>query len=263
MSSYVPLALRYYNVILIGVLIASAYIQWTRRTTWTCRWESGTTFCGICCTIGLTLGSPFVREKVWPELGLMDELLPIPQILGDSAILLGMAAFLYSLAHRLDIDEDERARWLNRNITLPCTLISPTMIGAFYSPLCSDTVIDSLIAAAFAWWIWQIGRLLVIIYMTDPRSRNIMRAYIACCGLALLSGAERILGIVYGIDYMRHAWGLTAFAACGFGITSAISWQLKQRHLKTGLWRKVRRGRATHADALKTRKQPKPEMECF
>ncbi|ASR86967.1 hypothetical protein SEA_NICHOLAS_37 [Mycobacterium phage Nicholas] len=263
MSSYVPMDLRYFNLILIGVFLASAYIQWTRRNTWRCRWESATTFCGVCCTVGLALGSPFVRTTVWPELGFVDELLPIPQILGDSIILMGMASFLYSLAARLDYTEDEREDWVKRNITLPCTLIAPTMIGAFYSPLCDDRAVDALLTAAFAWWIFQIGRLLVIIKMTDPRSRNIMRAYIACCFVALLAGAERVVGVLYNNDYARHAWTLTALAACGFGITSAISWQLKQRHMKTGLWKKVRRGKATHADVLKTRKQPKPQMESF
>ncbi|ASR87076.1 hypothetical protein J4T94_gp037 [Mycobacterium phage Krypton555] len=263
MSTYVPLDLRYYNLILIGVFLASAYIQWTRRATWRCRWESATTFCGACCTFGLTMGSPFVREKVWPELGLVDELLPIPQIIGDGFILMGMAAFLYALASRLDYDDDERMRWVTRNITLPVTIISPTLIGVFYSPLCDDREVDALLTAAFAWWIFQIGRLLVIIYTTDPRSRGIMRAYLTCCALALLAGAQRILGVAYNSDYDRHAWGLTALAACGFGITSAISWQLKQRHMKTGLWKKVRRGKATHADVLKARKQPKHQLESF
>ncbi|ALA48455.1 hypothetical protein AVU99_gp037 [Mycobacterium phage Lolly9] len=258
-SSFVTLDLRYYNLILIGVFLASAYIQWTRRATWRCRWESATTFCGACCTFGLTLGSPFVRQVIWPELGLVDELLPLPQIIGDGFVLMGMAAFLYSLASRLDYDEDERMRWVTRNITLPVTLISPTLIGAFYT--LSDRVVDALLTAAFGWWIFQIGRLLMIIKLTDPRSRGIMRAYLGCCFVALLAGAERILGVLYNIDYARHAWGLTALAACGFGITSAISWRLKQRHMKTGLWKKVRRGKATYADVLKTRKQPKPQLE--
>lgn len=233
-------------VITLGCL---AWSLWTRRVTWSCRWEVAATLNLALQGCAVVLMSPTMSELAGPALYGLTGIWNLEDYLGHGCGIVAAAAIVYHTLGRLGDDHVLQAKF-TRYVQYPATVCIPLLLATFtagqgaavYRADFFDVPTDLWLAAywlllcAFLIYLLGYASRALLVLRRDPRSRNVADIYLAASVAGMAACAVRIItALLDGRHSLDGSWLIWIFACvcgAGFAFGSASSWRRRVKWLR-------------------------------